>query len=82
MDILDGLIDNKKLKILGLFAGHPESIYHIKKVSEETAVPLATTFRIINSLVRIKIIEVRKISKFKIYSLAKNNKTDRLRELL
>jgi len=82
MTLFRGLIDDKTLKVLALFINHPEEYFHINKVSDDAKVPLATTFRIINSLKNNGIIEYKKISKFKIYTLAKNQKTKQLRRIL
>jgi hypothetical protein len=82
MSLFDGLIDEKTLKILSLFSKSPTEFYHINKVSVESKVPLATSFRIINSLLSSSIIEYKQISKFKIYRLADNVKTRKLRRLL
>jgi DNA-binding IclR family transcriptional regulator len=82
MTLFRGLIDEKTLKVLALFINNPEEYFHINKVSDDAKVPLATTFRIINSLKNNDIIEYRKISKFKIYRLANNQKTKKLRKVL
>jgi len=82
MDIFNGLVDNKIVKVLEIFLKNPKEVYHINKVSQESSVPLATTFRIINNLVDNEILEIQKISKFKIYRLKKNKKTKELRKLI
>ncbi len=82
MELFTGLIDSKTLKIIGLFINNPDEFYHINKVSDETDVPLATTFRIINILTKNEILEYKLISKFKIYRLAKNTKTNKLRKII
>ncbi|MBN2367455.1 hypothetical protein JXC34_00425 [Candidatus Woesearchaeota archaeon] len=82
MDILEGIIDDKVLRVLKLFLNNPDEFYHINKVSEESKVPLATTFRIMNNLLQNKIIEHKTISKFRIYRLSKNQKTRKMRRLL
>jgi DNA-binding IclR family transcriptional regulator len=82
MNLFKGLIDDKVLKVLKIFTKEPDQFFHINKVAEASSVPLATTFRIINSLVQNKLLTIQKISKFKIYSLAKNKKTKKLRRLL
>lgn len=82
MDIFRGLVDDKTIRVLSVFLNNPSELYHINKVSEKSKVPLATTFRIMNSLLELKILQVKKISKFKIYQLAKNKKTRKLRRVL
>jgi DNA-binding IclR family transcriptional regulator len=82
MNLFKGLIDDKILRVLTIFIKEPDQFFHINKVAKGAGVPLATTFRIINSLSKNKILEIQKISKFKIYKLAKNKKTNELRRLL
>ena len=82
MDLFKGLIDAKLLSILKLFLDNPSEYYHINKISKDAKVPLATTFRLVNKLLDHKIIEYHQISKFKIYKLAKNNKTKKLRRII
>lgn len=82
MGVLKGLIDDKLLKVLSVFINKPSEYFHINKISQESKVPLATTFRIINQLKQNKIIEYKQIGKFKIYKLAKNNKTRKLRRII
>lgn len=82
MDLFKGLIDEKVLKVLKTFLREPDQFFHINKVAEESNVPLATTFRIMNSLKDNNLLFVEKISKFKIYKLKKNKKTAKLRRLI
>ena len=82
MDLFKGLIDDKTLAVLKVFSDNPDEFFHINKVSDMSNVPLATTFRIMNNLLNHNIIEQKKISRFKIYTLARNKKTKKLRKLL
>jgi len=82
MDLLSGLIDENTLKVLSLFLKKPDEFFHINGVSSKTKVPLATTFRIMKNLTKNNIISYKEISKFKVYHLAKNNKTKQLGKLL
>jgi hypothetical protein len=82
VELFEGLIDKKIMKVLAIFLSDPEGFYHINKVSEESKVPLATSFRIINLLAENNLIVPIKISKFKIYKLANNEKTKKLRRLI
>lgn len=81
MDALEGIVDDKTLRILDLFMKNPEKLYHINKVSKDSKVPLATTFRIIKRLNSNDIIESVEISKFRIYKLSQNRKTQSLGRL-
>ncbi len=82
MDVLEGIFDDKILRILRLFLDNPEEYFHINKVSKRTKVPLATTFRIMKLLLEQDIIKYNEISKFKIYKLASNKKTKKLGKIL
>jgi DNA-binding IclR family transcriptional regulator len=82
MGILDGLLDEKIYRVISLFLKNPGQLYHLNKVSEDSGVPLATTFRIMKSLHSNKYISITKISKLKLYSLAENSATKQLRRLL
>lgn len=82
MDIFEGLIDRKMHSVISVFLKFPEEYFHINKVAERSSVPVATTFRIINQLNDLGIIEATNISKFRIYRLADNKKTKKLRRLL
>ena len=82
MDLFKGIIDDKIQRILKLFINNPKQYFHINKVAEDSKVSLATTFRIINTLRNNQIIEYNQISKFKIYRLANNKKTRKLRKIL
>ena len=82
MGVLNGLVDDKILRILKLFLSKPDEFFHINKVSKESDVPLATAFRIINTLLENDLIEFQRISKFKIYRIKKSNKTRKLGRIL
>ncbi|MBN2422095.1 helix-turn-helix domain-containing protein [Candidatus Woesearchaeota archaeon] len=81
-DYFNGLIDKKTLAVINLFLVKGEEMFHINKVAEQTGVPLATTFRIINQLAELEIIEKKTIGKFSIYTLAKNRKTGFLKRII
>ena len=82
MQLFEGLVDDKILKIINLFLNKPDEFFHINQTSELTGVSLASTFRIINKLVEKNILDYKEISKFKVYKLAKNKKTKKLGEVL
>ena len=81
MDILDDLVDSKIVKVLKLFLDNPSQLYHINKVAEDSKVPAASTFRIINMLSKSGYLKITVISKLKLYSLKDSNKTRLLRRL-
>ena len=82
MSVFESLIDAKTLKIIRLFLQNKQQEYHLHKISEDTNVPLATVFRIVQKLVKLKLIEPIIIGKMKIYRLANNSKIIELRKVL
>ncbi|MEM2138538.1 MAG: hypothetical protein QXM96_00075 [Candidatus Woesearchaeota archaeon] len=82
MNLLSGLIDKKTEKILRLFLKNSDEFFHINKVSNDSKVSLASTFRIIKNLVQNDFLEIKKIGKFKIYKLKNNEKTKLLKKSL
>jgi len=80
--LLSGLIDPKIEKILKVFIQNKEQLFHLKKISSQSKVPLTTTFSIIKKLARLDIIKISKIGKLKLYKLAENKKTSFLETIL
>jgi len=74
-DVLDELVDKKIKNILNVFIKNKDELFHLKKISEESDVPIASSFRIIKRLVRLGFITTIRINKFKVYKLAGNKKT-------
>ena len=71
--LLENLFDPKSLKIIRLFIEDKDKEFYLREISNITKVPVATTFRIINKLVILKVIDQIKIKKFKLYKLAEND---------
>lgn len=80
--LLSGLIDLKMEKILKVFIQNKEQLFHLKKISSQSKVPLTTTFSIIKKLTHLDIIKISKIGKLKLYKLAENKKTSFLETIL
>ena len=81
MSLFFELVDSKITRILSLLLKNPKEHYHIQKLSRDARVPLSSTFRIVNKLVRLNLIETTTIGKFKIYKLNEKRSTE-LKELL
>jgi DNA-binding IclR family transcriptional regulator len=79
--ILRNLIDPKVLRILDLFSKNTSKLYHLKKISLDSNVPLGTTFRIVNKLVKLNVLEIVAVNKLKLYKFSINNKTKELTKL-
>jgi Fe2+ or Zn2+ uptake regulation protein len=80
--ILEELFDNKILQILKLFFREKEKTFYLREITKLSNVPLATTYRIVNKLVHLQLIEIISIRKFKLYRLANNQKTQFLDSFL
>jgi hypothetical protein len=75
------LVDQKVIKILKTLISNPQEHFHIQKLSSQAKVPLSSTFRIVNKLVKLNLIKTIKVSKFKIYVI-NENKIPELKSLL
>lgn len=78
MSIFRQLIDEKIIKILDLLLKNKKELFHLSKISNKTKIPVSSTFRIINQLISINVIDVITVGKTKIYRIADNNKTKEL----
>jgi len=74
MNVLRELIDSKVAKILDIFIVNKLKFFHLSMISKKSKVPVSSTFRIINSLVNLGVLEQMKVGKMKIYRLAENEK--------
>lgn len=81
-NILEEFIDKKTLSILKLFLFDETGQFYLREISKKAKVPVATTFRIVNKLKDISIIEETVIKKTKLYSLSHNKNTNVLAQLL
>tara|TARA_B100000315_G_C14330728_1_gene475120 strand:- start:355 stop:615 length:261 start_codon:yes stop_codon:yes gene_type:complete len=75
MAIIRHLINKKTLQILDLLLKNKQKYFHLSEISSKSKTSLASTFRMMNHLVSIGIIDVTVIGKMKIYRIASNNKT-------
>jgi hypothetical protein len=78
----EGLIDPKINAILLAVFRNKNELFHLKKLSRLSKVPMSSTFRITKKLVSLNIIKVLNIHKFKLYQLEENEKTKALEALL
>lgn len=72
--LLENLFDKKILKVIQLLLRNPEDEFYLQEISKKTRVPIATVYRIINSLTELNIVEQVKIKKLKLYRIAENEK--------
>lgn len=74
IDLIKGLLDSKKLRILEVLFNATEEMY-LGEIAKASKVPVATAFRITNNLVELGLVKVNQIKKLKLYSVAQNEKT-------
>ena len=82
MGIIRHLIDRKTLNILDLLLKNQTKYSHLSEISKHSKIPLASTFRIVNQLVSLGIIDVTVIGKMKIYRIAATAETRELGKML
>lgn len=82
LKILESLFDSKKLRILKLFLLEKDKQFYLREISANAKVPVATTFRIIKMLVELKLVDIIKVHKFKLYKLSINENTSFLGSFL
>lgn len=82
VNFLEQLFDAKTLRILKLFLRDSQSTYYLREVSKLTGVSLASTYRILNRILKLNIIEQVQIKRFKVYKLASNKRVDFLEQFL
>lgn len=80
--LLAGIIDPKLEKILRVFIENKEELFHLKKISAQSKVPLTTTFSLIKKLAKLNIVTISKVGKLKLYKLAENKKTSFLETII
>lgn len=76
LDFLTQLFDHKLIDILRMFLQLPEKKFYLKEVSDSANVSIASTHRILSKLSKLEVLDEIKISKFKAYQLAKNEKAE------
>ncbi len=71
MSLFFELLDKKLARIISVLHKNPDEHFHIQKLSTRSKVPLSSTFRIVNRLAKLGVIEILTVGKFKIYRLDK-----------
>ncbi len=79
--VMQELFDPKIIRIIELFSKNSDKQLYLREISIEARVPVATTLRIVNKLVKTGIVDLMQIRKFKLYRLANNEKARFLKEV-
>lgn len=74
-DILENLFDQKILHILREFYAQDQHQFYLREIAKLTSVSVATTFRILNRLVELSILEQVTAGTTKLYKLADTEAT-------
>ncbi|MFH1849838.1 MAG: hypothetical protein ABH879_06660 [archaeon] len=72
-ELLNALFDQKKLGILRQFLRDREKQFYLREIAGLANVSVASTFRIVNQLVAIGVVEQIKVGKFKVYQIGTND---------
>jgi len=81
LQALRAIIDEKTLSILEILANEDEEVY-LRELAQKAKVPPATTHRIIQKLLDLKIIEKTEIKNLKIYKLSTTKQAEFLKKIL
>ena len=65
VDVLEQLFDNKILSVLQLFVENENNQYYLREIAKLTKVSPATTYRILNKLVDLNVLEIQEIKTLK-----------------
>lgn len=71
--LLEHLFDKKMLKILRLFLADKDRQFYLREIAKQSKVPIATTSRNIDKLLKLELVRLIMINKFKFYQLNYDN---------
>ncbi len=78
---LGELFDKKLMAIISLFLENKSTQFYLREVASKCQVSPTTTYRIINRLVQLGILNVNTINRFKFYQLSDNERVKLLENL-
>ena len=81
VDVLTELFDKKILNILNTVINDKSEGMYLGELSKAANVPPATTYRIVNKLVKLELIDEVKIKKLKLYKFKRSGKSEFLFKL-
>ncbi|MGE0793402.1 MAG: helix-turn-helix domain-containing protein [Candidatus Woesearchaeota archaeon] len=70
---LELLLNPSLLKILRLFINNEDQKYYLREVAKLTKIPAATTYRMLNQLVKAEILNLEQIKTMKLYTINQDN---------
>lgn len=75
VDVLEELFDPKTISVMRVFYGNNAAEFNLKDVAKNAKVSMASTFRIVNKLVSVGVVDKVKMAGFKAYKLGDNERT-------
>lgn len=72
VELLRSLFDTKRIGIINLFIQNRGKQFYLRELSKEACVPIATTHRIVQQLLALKIIKKIAVSRFSLYQIESN----------
>lgn len=82
LKLLEELFNKNTIRIIQAFLTDKERKFYMREISRETKVPIATTSRILNKLVKLDLVKLIKINRFKLYQINENDDIRFLRRFL
>jgi hypothetical protein len=76
--VFEDLFDKKIISILKILFKDPAKQFYLQELSKEATVPMATCSRILTKLNRLEIVEITKVSRFKLYRPFANKRVELL----
>ena len=80
--LLSELFDEKLLKVISILMTNRNKKFYLQEIADQTKVPIASTYRILQKLSRLGLVDLVPVSRFKLYRIADNEKTKQLETLL
>jgi DNA-binding MarR family transcriptional regulator len=81
-NVLAGLLDEKLTRVISLFLKNPEKRFYLSEIARQSDVNTATTFRILNKIVKEGIVKATVIGKARTYQLTKGERVQSLSRML
>ncbi|MBN1275710.1 winged helix-turn-helix transcriptional regulator [Candidatus Woesearchaeota archaeon] len=67
--VLEDLLDRQLLKVLRLFINNPDQEFYLREIAKRAKVPPASTYRVVQRLLKLELIKEHRVKKFKFYRL-------------
>lgn len=80
--LLEQLFDKKKMNVIKQFLAQPDREWTLVELAKSSRVPNATTYRILNKLLNLELIQETKIKHLKTYKLSESNAAKYLGKIL